>query len=250
MKSRRVAIAGLVLAATLGGYGAAMGEDIDLTALTQETQRMSQKPDAMTMVWWIPEEFWSASLSQNPSVTAEQTEEFLRVIRPYTMVVVVDGTMGAFGGVTYKPEEYIRANTYLLDAQGKSYPPRTEAEIDPDTKNMLLMMKPVFINMLGPMGQNMHFLLFPGKTATGVQIANARNKGQFKVKLADKEFKWRLPLDSLLPLQICGKCKQESKGSWSFCPWCGASLAKGTQKPVAPPAPVATPAQPGSASKP
>ena len=199
--------------------------DIDLMALTQETQRMSQKPDEMAMVWWIPEEFWKASLAQTPRITPTQIEEFLKVVRPYTMVAVVDGNMGAFGGITYKSEDWIRANTRLLDPQGASYAPKTEDEVDADTKNMLLMIKPVIVNMLGSMGQNMHFLLFPAKTDAGARIAPATAKGEFKVKLGSKEFKWRLPLDALLPVKICAGCKQECKGSWSFCPWCGKSLA-------------------------
>ena len=203
-------------------------KDVDLQALTQETQKMSQKPNEMTMVWWIPEEFWSASLGQASGMTSSQVEEFLKVIRPYTMVVVVDGTIGGFGGVTYKSEDSIRANTRLLDSQGKSYAPRTEDEVDADTKNMLQMIKPIFVNMLGSMGQNMHFLLFPGKSDNGIRIADAKGKSQFKVKLGEKEFKWRLPLDALLPTQTCGTCKQECKGSWFFCPWCGAKLTKET----------------------
>lgn len=234
MRTRRAAMWWCVVAAILLGHGVSLGKDIDLTALTQETQKMSQKPNEMTMAWWIPEEFWAASLSQNPDVTAAQTEEFLRVIRPYTMVVVVDGTLGAFGGVTYKSEDYIRANTRLVDAQNKTYAPRTAEEVDADTLNMLQMMKPIFVNMLGPMGQNMHFVLFPAKTESGVPIADAKGKGQFKVTLGSKEFKWRLPLDSVLPAQVCTKCKQECKGSWFFCPWCGTKLGEETAKQPAP----------------
>ena len=200
--------------------------DIDLVALTQETQRMSQKPDEMTMVWWVPEEFWTASLAQTPGMTSTQVEEFLKVIRPYTMVAVVNGRIGAFGGVTYKTEDWVRANTRLVDAKGTGYAPKTEDEVDADTKNMLQMIKPVMVNVLGPMGQNLHFLLFPAKTSTGARIAAATDKGEFKVKLGTKEFKWRLPLDALLPVKVCGACKQECKGSWSYCPWCGKNLAQ------------------------
>lgn len=197
---------------------------IDLMALTQETQKMSQKPDAMTMVWWMPEEFWLASLSQNPGVRTADTEQFMKVIRPYVMIAVVDGTMGPFGGVTYKSEEYIRANTRLIDAQNNSYVPLTEMQLNADSKNMLQMFKPIMVNMLGPMGQNCHFLLFSSKTHDGRRIADAKGKGQFKVKLGQKLLTWRLPLDSLIPSQVCSGCKQECKGSWSFCPWCGTKL--------------------------
>lgn len=214
----------VVLVVSLLAGGLAVAKDIDLQALTQETQKMSQKSDEMTLVWWIPEEFWSATFAQTPGMTATEADEFLKVIRPYTMLAVMDGKMGAFGGVTYKSEDYVRANARLVDSRNKSYSPLTEDKIDANTKNMLRMMKPIMVNMLGPMGQNMHFLLFPGKTYGGVRIAAANAKGEFAVKLGQKEFKWRLPLDALLPTKMCTGCKEECKGSWNFCPWCGKKL--------------------------
>jgi len=213
-----------LIAVTLLSAGSAPAADIDLVALTQETQKMSQKPDEMTFVWWIPEEYWAASFAQTPGMTPTQVEEFLKVIRPYTMLAVADGTMGTFGGVTYRSEDWIRANTRLIDSRAKSYSPRSSDDVDADTKNMLQMIKPILVNMLGPMGQNLHFLLFPAKTEAGARIAPAKEKMQFKVKLGDKEFNWRLPLDALVPAKVCGQCGQECKGSWSFCAWCGKRL--------------------------
>lgn len=204
----------------------AVAGDVDLAALTQETQMMSQKPDEITLAWWIPEEFWSASLAQTPGMTASQVEDFLKVVRPYTMVVVIKGKIGALAGITYESEDYLRANTRLVDLQGKSYTPLMENEFNADTKNLLQIMKPILVNMLGPMGQNMHFLIFPGKTETGVRIASAKDKGQFTVKIGEKEFKWRLPLDALLPSKTCSHCNETCKGSWSFCPWCGTKLVQ------------------------
>jgi hypothetical protein len=212
--------------AVLGAAPASKG-DIDVEALLKETQHMSQADRGMTLAWWLPEEFWSASFARNPSITTSQAEEFLNVVRPHTMVLVIDGAIGVFGGITYKSEDSIRAITRLLDSQGKSYAPRTEAEVDADTRNLLQMMKPIIANMLGPMGENTHFLLFPGKSDDGAQIANAKGKGHFKVIVGEKEFKWRLPLDALLPAWVCSACKEECKGSWSFCPWCGTQVAKG-----------------------
>ena len=218
----------LLFAIPWSGPGTARAAGLDLQALTQETQQMSRKPEAMTMVWWVPEEFWAASFAQAPGMSKAQADEFLRTVRPYTMLVVVDGTMGSFGGVTYKSEDYVRANTRLLDAQGRSYAPRTNEEIDADTRNMLMMMKPVFANMLGPTGQNMHFLLFPSQTQDGEPMARASGKGQFTVRLDDADFTWRLPLDAVLPAKSCGECARACKGSWDFCPWCGTKLAGGS----------------------
>lgn len=210
----------ILTAAVLLGGSAALAE-VDIMALTQETQKMSQKPSEMTLVWWIPEEYWVASFAQSPDMSKTQIDEFLKAIRPYTMVAIVDGEMGSFGGVTYKTEDFVRANTKLVDANGKTYAPKTENDVSPDTKNILQSFKPVLANMLGPMGQNMHFLLFPANGEDGKPIAAAKEKGQFSVVLGQREFKWRLPLDSLLPMKYCPACKLDCKGSWSFCPWCG-----------------------------
>lgn len=53
---------------------------------------------------------------------------------------------------------------------------------------------------------------------------DATKRGNLKIKVGNKEFQWRLPLDSLLPMKICPKCNKECKGSWIFCPWCGKKL--------------------------
>jgi hypothetical protein len=203
-----------------------VAQDVDLTALIHETQRLPQKPGEVTMAWWIPEEFWSASFRQNKNVTPAQAEEFLKTVRPYTIFAVFNGTVGAFGGITFKSEDQIRASLRLVDAQGTSYPSRTNDELSADIKNMLMMMKPILANMLGPLGQNMHFFVFPGATRAGARIANAKEKGGFKVKLEEWEFAWRLPLDALLPSKVCTGCREQCKSSWNFCPWCGTKLAQ------------------------
>ncbi len=203
--------------------GPAMAQEVDLTALIRETQNLPQKAGKITLVWWIPDEFWTVSLRQRKSTEA-QIEAVLKAVRPYMIVAVVDGAVGAFGGVTYQSEDQIRASTRLVDSQGTSYVPRTTDEINADIRNMLVMMKPVLANMLGPLGQNLHFLVFSGKTASGARIANAMEKGSFKVKLDEQEFKWRLPVDALLPGKVCPGCQEACKGSWNFCPWCGTKL--------------------------
>lgn len=201
-------------------------KNIDMQELVRETQKMSRKSDEITMVWWIPETFWSASFAQTQGKSSADVEALLKIFRSYTIIVVVDGKMGAFGGISYKSEDLLRTSTRLVDSQGNSYVPRTENEIDADVKNLLRLLKPVFSNVLGPLGDNMHFMLFPAKGKNGKQIANAKESGQFEVKLGEKEFKWRLPLDALLPVLVCDNCRQEGKGSWSFCPWCGTKFTK------------------------
>lgn len=167
---------------------------VDLNALTQETQKISQKADEVTFVWWIPEEFWKISFAQDLTATEVQSEEFIKVLQPYTLIAVVDGKVGSFSGVTYSSEADIRANINIRDSQGAYYLQFNEDEVDADVKNLLSMIKPVIVNMLGPLGQNMHFLLFPAKNKNDQNIAEAKKEGTFSVRLGEREFRWRLPL--------------------------------------------------------
>lgn len=95
-----------------------------------------------------------------------------------------------------------------------------------DANRIKQMFRPIFANMLGPMGKNCNFLLFDNKDAKGKVIADAKKKGSLKIELGTKEFSWRLPLDSVLPAKTCPKCKEICKGSWSYCPYCGTRLKR------------------------
>jgi hypothetical protein len=212
----------------LGGWGKPLlAEDhkVVLNDLVRETQKMSDTSGEITLIWWIPEEFWRISITQgNPDATEAQTEKFLEVLRPYTILVVVDGKLGQFGGVTYTSEPDIRAGIKIKDGQGARYLPIGEGKVNPDAKNLLSMMKPIFSNMLGPMGENMHFYTFSAWDKGGNKIADAKKEGNFSVTLPGREYKWRLPLGSLLPPRKCPVDGEILNGAYKYCPWHGAKL--------------------------
>lgn len=197
---------------------------VDLQALTTETQRVSQEVNTIRLVWWIPIDYWQVFADQNPSMTPDQTEELLQILNPYLLVVVVDGKTGPFGNVTYMSESDIRTNLQLLDSQDISYRSLPTEQIDANTQSFLSIIKPIFANLLGPLGQNMHFFLFPSKDNNGQLIANAKEEGGFSITLAEEVFKWRLPLGSLLPPKTCPVCGEQMSGAWKYCPWDGTKL--------------------------
>ncbi len=224
---KKVICSGLVVITLLLSAGINFGfteDQIDINALIQETQKRSDKPGEMTFIWWIPEEYWQVSFSQNPNITAAQIEEQIKVFRPYTIVAVVDGIMGTYGTVTYKSEADIRSNIQIVDSQGNIYLPLSDTDVNADTKAVLAMMKPALANALGPIGQNMYFFVFPAQNKDGLGIADAKKEGAFSVKLGEREFRWKLPLGSLLPPKICPTCHEKVSGSYKFCPWDGTRL--------------------------
>lgn len=207
------------------GVGACLAQGrSELNALIQETQKKSDRPGEMTFVWWIPLEYWQMSFAQNPSTTPEQTEKVLSVFRPYTVVAVVDGKIGAYSTVAYRPEEEVSKAIKVKDRLGNVYAPLQEEEISTETRSFLAAMKPVLSSVLGPMGKNMYFFIFPAQDKSGSMIADAKNAGTFSVLLDDREFKWKLPLASLLSQKTCPICKEKLPGTYKFCPYDGTKL--------------------------
>jgi hypothetical protein len=103
-------------------------------------------------------------------------------------------------------------------------------ELSPDAQGLLSILKPVLANILGPMGQNFQFFLFPAQTSAGVAIADPRRAGSFSVVISDllgqKEsvFGWRLPLTSLSPPRFCPVGQERVQADWKYCPWHGNPL--------------------------
>lgn len=228
MKSARLLNLSVFIGAILicGSMSLSFAQDrrVNANALIQETQKMILNPDQMTMVWWIPEEFWQVSFEQNPNIEKTQAELYMNYLRPYMLIVVVDGKVGSFGWIIYKTEPHIRNSIRIIDSQGISYSPVDDEKIKYGAKYFLSMMKPVFEDMLGSMGPNMHFFLFPSKSKTGQSITVAKSDGFFSVKLGEREYTWRLPLGPLVPPKICPVDGEELSGGWKFCPWHGVEL--------------------------
>lgn len=197
---------------------------VDINALAQETQKVSDSADEFTYIWWIPEEYWRAVFEQDPTMTAAQMEEFLQVLRPYMLILGVYGKVGKSGGITYMPKATIQNSIQVIDRQGIHYRPLSEEKIDADTKNFLSIMKPNYTNNLGAVGQNMHFFLFPAKDKKGHGIALAKKEGGFSVTVGKRECKWKLPLGSLLEQKVCSVDGEKLNGAWKFCPWHGVEL--------------------------
>ena len=226
LKRKIVTTALLCLMLVMGwaASGIAQYEDINVNKLIEETQLMAEGADDMTLVWWMPNEFWEVSFAQEPTISAADAQKSLDILKNYTIIMLVDGTIGTFGGVTYKSESYLRSNTTVSDKNGQTYSPLSSSEIDADTKSLLSAMKPVFANMLGPMGENMHFMIFPGHDRSGNPMTNALEEGSFIVTTSGKLFKFRLPLGALLPVKICPVDGEEMNGAWKYCPWHGVEL--------------------------
>ena len=197
---------------------------VDMEALISDTQRTTPDNDRMSLVWWMPEEFWRISFAQEKALTAEGVEDMLKALRPYTLIAVVDGKIGPMGGVTFKSEAEVRKEIVFIDTAGKEHRPLAEDAINQDVQLLLGVMKPMLGNMLGPMGESMYFFAFPARSESGKALADPLGEGALTLRLGDESYDWKLPLGSLMPAKMCPKDKEILNGAWSYCPWHGDKL--------------------------
>lgn len=214
---RTLALLALLISAGALAHGA------DISKLITETQRMSQGAKNLTLVWWIPTEFWDASLAQNPAVTEEQRKEFTAVLDRYVVIAVASVDIGAFGGMTPKSRDAVLENTELKIG-GSVRAVLDDSEVSPDASNFVRMMKPMMANMLGQFGQGIEFMLYSNVGDDGERLIRATAQGRMNCTAFGNAFEWTLPLGSLLPPKLDPKTGQEFPGDFMFNPYTGTKL--------------------------
>jgi hypothetical protein len=199
-------------------------QNIDFDMMVEETQIFSNNPDKMIMVWWIPNEYWLAIAEDDPLFDISLAEETVETLNPYIVTFVLMGKVGSFGGVKYESVESIYSNCKLMLSNHHMLSPIERSNIEPDVKNFMDMMKPMFANMMGAMGENMHYVLFNAKYQNGDFYINSRDKDHFMVNVLDERLKFNLPLASLFPKKTCPECGEILNGLYSYCPFDGIEL--------------------------
>lgn len=198
--------------------------EVNINSFMNETQLMNEGQDRLLLIWWIPIEYWCVSTSGDPSVTEEDLKQFDDILQDYTLIAVVDGTMGALGSVTFKTDKEVLPLLTLRDSKGNEYKPLGQDDINPETQAFLSILKPILANMMGDMGQNMHFIVFNSSGKDGNRIDDPVSTGTLTAVYDKEDYAWRLPLDSMLAKKPCPKCGGECPGSWSYCPYDGTKL--------------------------
>ena len=203
---------------------------IDTNQLIDETQLSGSDPDEMKLVWWIPIEFWESVFAGDNTVTDDQAQNMLDVLSEYTMFAVVDGTIGPFGGVSFEPLETFENKVFVVDMNQEKYAPIKTEKLNSDTQILISSFKPILKNMLGAMGENMHFFVFSDLSKKKERICDPRAKGQVIFEMKGETYSYRTPLGAVLPPKKCPKDDEEMSGAWDYCPWHGNALDLKTGK--------------------
>lgn len=198
----------------------------ELQKIIQDTQRLAQEPSRITIVWWIPIEFWDVVLRKNPGVTDDARVQFCKAMNEYLVFAVMSADVDPFGGISTKERAAIETNTELSIA-GTIVTSLNTDTLSATARQFISIMKPSMANMLGQFGKGMEFLVYPNRC----QKISALNPGSLSYTAFGNRFDWRLPIGSLLPPKIDEKTKQVFPGDYLYNPYTGERLSTTVAQP-------------------
>jgi hypothetical protein len=214
--TRKLAVA-LILALAMTTQARAT----DLQQLTRETQRMSQASQQLTLVWWMPQVWWEASLSNNVTLSPEGRAQMLAVLDDYMIFAIARAKL-TMATLDARSKSEMLSNA-RLEIGDKTIDPIAPENLTPGAQAILVSVKPVLAGMMGKVGQSVEMVIYPSKQGDQ-KLIDPLKPGSFKYTLYEQTFTWRLPLVSLLPPKVDPKTSEEFPGNYEFNPYTGEPL--------------------------
>jgi hypothetical protein len=200
-----------------------INDKVVLTDFIRETQQWNRKDGRMTMAWWVPNEYWRIALKDNKQISKETIDRIENLFEEYVMVGVCDLKINADATMDFTEESKMRKDILLIDKDGAKYHALSKDDVNSETLELMESIKPMLTQLLGQFGNGLSFFFFSVKDK---DLIVATQQGEFKVIHSKTEFKWKLPLVSLLPPKHCPIDNEEMKGNWLYCPVHGKELDK------------------------
>ncbi len=237
----------LGLCALSGAADAASVEDI-----VRDTQRVTVENGKLSMVWWIPLEFWAETVRENPGLSEDVRAEIIRMMADYTVLALVRADVNPDGMENVQSKEALKNSTHF-DYGGKVLQPLPDEQISPAAAGVIVQLKPILTEAVGPVGEALDFLVYPAVLDDKV-VVDAGLPGLVTVTFFGERFMWRLPLASLLPQKKDKATGEKFPGNFEYNPFTGKKLdvsaaPAAPAKPATPAAP-ARPATPPTPAKP
>lgn len=194
--------------------------------VVQESQQINDGPNWVVNVLWLHEGFITESIRK---VTPDKAtlQAALDILRPVLTFTILAQKMSP-AGTEYVPGQTLLPNLYLVDKEGREIP--MLPTIPPATYQLLHSVFQAIQRAGGIQGQNTSLVCFPALREDGTPRIDPRQKGELKLVLKScgglpaQTFRWKLPLDCLMPKKICTQCQETVKHAWNYCPWCGHKL--------------------------
>lgn len=205
-------------------------KDVDISAMTQDTQVMANA-EGIHLVWWIPPEYWEASLLSDKDMSEADRNAFLTIMKKYSMLAIAQADLSRFGTVSFYDRDTITKGMTIEFSDGKNKRAIKPVEKVPDELGLLLkVMTPMLEGALGNTGKNLQFFVLDDQDKDG-RIISPYVQSTLTVLLKEKDGKAvepvviELPVNSLFVPRTCPNGKP-AHVSWVVCPWDGSKLPK------------------------
>lgn len=186
--------------------------------------------DHMSLVWWIPYEFWAALMERDPSLGGAQKKQIMETLSKVSILAVVQADISAFGAFNFYTKDRVKKNMAISykNQSGAKVSLSEMKDIDPDLQVLLGVFKPILAAAFGNMGNNFHFYVLNDKDRRANRIIDPYKSGHLQVDLKnslgkDMTATIQMPVNSLFVPRKCPNGK-EAHISWKFCPWSGEKL--------------------------
>ena len=202
----------------------------ELTADTQSSiTRNTKSGQQISIVWWIPIEFWQVALAQSASLPVDTRNAILNGMQDYMVIAVVVADVSQLGSFSFHERSRIEKTMRVTYKP----PKRDERRLTPTrsvggrVEEMLQGLKPVLANSMGAMGENFQLFVFEDKIKrVDARRVDPYSEGRLTVEIDATEkvtSVFETPLNSLFVPRTCPNGKPAHL-SWKFCPWSGAKL--------------------------
>ena len=222
----------LTLGATLSLDASAIEQkdlrDVDISELTRETQKTIHT-EGVHLIWWIPPEYWEASIKNDTSMTSEHRKALMDIMEKYSMLAVVQAEVTPFGSFSFYDRDAISKGLKIEVANGKDRKTvKPLEEVPEDLQLLLKVLAPILEAALGNMGKNLNFYVLSDKVK-GDRLVSPYGHNTLSVSLTSKQgtalgpAEFSMPLDALYIPRKCPNGKP-AHVSWVVCPWDGTQL--------------------------
>ena len=207
-------------------------KNIDTNDLTSELQVTPKEmgDDHFAIIWWIPNEFWEASLIQNAAISDTDRKAMMNALTDITLLVVAQADITDLGAFQFYSKEEIQSNMFVsyISNEGREQRLSGIKTLSSDLEVIIGVFKPILGAAMGNFGNNMHFYVFNDKSKTSLRLLDPYQKGKIIFKLTKRNndlltAQIEMPLNSLHIPRNCPNGK-DAHISWLYCPWSGKKL--------------------------
>ncbi len=214
---------GLLMLFSINSYSQDYSK-VDILEFIKDIQVWKKQDNRMILAWWIPSEYWQLAFNGNATVTSEVKDKIRLAFKDYSLICVADINYLDANTVTHKMHSELKKSLSVVDSSGKIIPLTEDTDLPDQTFEFSEYLKPFLKSLIGKVGEGISIFYIKNIDAAGRKLLDPAKPNKFTIKLSGEEFKWSLPLPSLLEKKKCPVDKVEMKGGWLYCPFHGIKL--------------------------